>query len=160
MTYKILVINPGSTSTKIAYYEGREQKNVLSISHSSEELAPFAEILDQKDFRRGVVEAAVKEWGVNLDELSAVIARGNVLPHMKGGGYIVEENMVKALEAGLATPHASNLAALIAYGIATPRGIPAYIYDAVTADEFEPLAHVTGFAEVSRDSTEAIDGWP
>jgi butyrate kinase len=152
MAYKVLVINPGSTSTKIAYYEGAEQKNVSSLSHSAEELAPFAEIIDQKDFRAQVITDAVAEWGVNLDDLDAVIGRGNVLPDMKGGGYIVEENMVKALEDGLAIPHASNLAALIAYGIATPRNIPAYIYDSVTADEFEEIAHITGFADIRRAS--------
>ncbi|MDR1271858.1 MAG: butyrate kinase [Clostridiales Family XIII bacterium] len=152
MAYKLLVINPGSTSTKIAYYEDQEQKQVLSLSHSAEELAPFEEVLDQKEFRTKVIEEAVAGWGVSLDELSAVVGRGNVLPNMKGGGYKVEENMVKALEAGLAVPHASNLAALIAYGIANPRNIPAYIYDAVTADEYEDIARVTGFAEVSRES--------
>ena len=99
-----------------------------------------------------LVENVLAEWQVAPDFLSATVGRGNLLPRMTGGGYLVEENMIAALRAGKASPHASNLGALIAYGIAQPLGIPAYIYDSVTADEFDPIAKITGMPGVVRES--------
>jgi butyrate kinase len=152
MSYTILVINPGSTSTKIAIYEDEKQLYLKSIEHKGDEIAKFDDILDQQEYRAEVIRDAVKEWNFNLSNLSAVIGRGNLLPCMKGGGYLVEENMLEALRAGKASPHASNLGALLAYSIARPLGIPAYIYDSVTADEFTELARITGMPGVRRES--------
>jgi butyrate kinase len=152
MAYKLLVINPGSTSTKIAVYDGETQSHLKNIDHSGDDLSKFEDILDQQDYRAQIIRDAVAEWNVNLKELSAVVGRGNMLPRMKGGGYLVEKNMVAAIKAGKASPHASNLGSLIAYSIAEPLGIPAYIYDAVTADEFTEVARVTGMPGIMRES--------
>jgi butyrate kinase len=152
MPYRILVVNTGSTSTKIALYEDDVQTRLKKIEHSAEELSAFDDVLDQKGFRMRVVTNTLAEWGVDAATLSCVMGRGNLLPHMMGGGYLVDENMVSALESGMASPHASNVAALIAYSIAHPVGIPAYIYDSVTADEFIPIAKVTGMPGVERES--------
>jgi butyrate kinase len=152
MVYTILIINPGSTSTKIAIYEDEKQLYLKSIEHKGDEIARFDDILDQQEYRAEVIRDVVKEWNFNLSNLSAVMGRGNLLPHMKGGGYLVEENMLKALREGKASPHASNLGALLAYSIARPLGIPAYIYDSVTADEFTELARITGMPGVRRES--------
>jgi butyrate kinase len=152
MPYRILVINPGSTSTKIAFYEDVVQVRLKKIEHSAEELSVFDDVLDQKEFRMRMVADTLAEWGIDADMLSCVMGRGNLLPNMVGGGYLVDENMVSALESGVASPHVSNVAALIAYSIAHPIGIPAYIYDSVTADEFMPIAKVTGLPGVERGS--------
>ena len=152
MAYKILVINPGSTSTKIALYEDEKQLFLKGITHSGSDLEGFDDILEQQDYRADIIKEAIREWKIDLSALSAVIGRGNLLPHMTGGGYLVEENMVTALKAGLASPHASNLGALIAWSIAQPLGIPAYIYDSVTSDEFTDIAKITGMPGVKRES--------
>ncbi|MDR0519803.1 MAG: butyrate kinase [Clostridiales Family XIII bacterium] len=152
MPFKILVINPGSTSTKIAYYEDDKQVYLKGIDHSAEDLAGFDDIIEQEEYRTKIVRGALGEWGIDPKSLSCVMGRGNMLPHMTGGGYVVEEKMVAALRAGKASPHASNIASLIAYGIANPLGIPAYIYDSVTADEYAPIAKITGIPGVVRES--------
>jgi butyrate kinase len=152
ITYKILVINPGSTSSRVAVFENEKELYFKNIQHNGDELAKFDDILDQREYRADVIRNAVKEWRFDLSELSAVMGRGNLLPRMKGGGYLVEENMLNALRAGKASPHASNLGAPLAYSIAQPLGIPAYIYDAVTADEFIELAKITGMPGIRRES--------
>jgi len=149
--YKILVVNPGSTSTKIALYEDERPLFTKTIDHQAD-LDRFDEILDQLEYRTGLVKQAAAEWQVDLKELSAVVGRGGMLLHMKGGGYLVEEHMIGALKSGKASPHASNLGALIAHEIAQPLGIPAYIYDSVTADELAPIAQITGIPGVKRES--------
>lgn len=152
MGHRILVINPGSTSTKLAYYENGKQMYGVSVNHSNEELSKFADVLEQEAFRAEVVDATLVMWGVDKRELSAVIGRGGLLPHMKAGGYLVEEEMVKALRKGIASPHASNLGGLLAWSVAEPLGIPAYIYDCVTSDEFEEVAKITGLPGIKRES--------
>ncbi|MBN7773275.1 butyrate kinase [Clostridium aminobutyricum] len=149
---KIVAINPGSTSTKVALYE--EDKKVFehTIEHTSEELAEFEELTDQLEFRYQLIESVLKKENVNLNELTAVVGRGGLLPNMGSGGYVVNDAMLDALQTGLASPHASNLGALLAHKMAQPLGIAAYIYDAVTSDEFEEIAKITGMPEVRRQS--------
>ena len=150
--YTILVINPGSTSTKIAVFRDDAKQHSKSISHSPDDLKGFDDVLDQRGYRAGLVGEAMEEWGIDPGSLSCVMGRGNLLPKMKGGGYLVDENMVAALEAGEASPHVSNLAALIAYSIAQPLGIPAFIYDSITTDELLPIAKITGMPGIERES--------
>jgi butyrate kinase len=150
--YRILVINPGSTSTKIALFEGESRIKQKTIDHNAEDIARFDDVLDQLGYRTDLVKETLAEWQVDPAGLSCVMGRGNLLPQIKGGGYIVEENMVAALKAGKASPHVSNIAALIAYDIAHPLGIPSYIYDSVTTDDFQPVAKVTGMPGVKRES--------
>ncbi|QIB68941.1 butyrate kinase [Aminipila butyrica] len=152
MSYKILAINPGSTSTKLALYENEARIFERSLPHTAKELEPFEEILDQFEFRKKLILEALREANVDLQELSAVVGRGGMMPNMKAGGYVANEAMVNTLREGLASPHASNLGALLARDIAAPMGIPAYIYDAVTSDEMEQVARFTGMPEVSRKS--------
>ncbi|MGN0703633.1 MAG: butyrate kinase [Lentihominibacter sp.] len=152
MDYKILVINPGSTSTKVAYFEGGRQLYSESIAHSPDELAPFDDILEQEDFRAGLIQDCMGRWNIAAEQLSAVAGRGGLLPHMKSGGYLVNDAMVEAIRSGKASPHASNLGALLARKIADPLGIPAYIYDCVTSDEFDDIARITGMPDVKRES--------
>lgn len=152
MEHKILVINPGSTSTKVAWFEGERELYGASIDHSSKELDGFSDIIQQEGYRESLIRDCVKGWSVDINQLSAVVGRGGLLPHMKAGGYLVNEAMTRALREGKASPHASNLGALLAERIAKPLGIPAYIYDCVTADEFTDIAKITGMPDVQRES--------
>lgn len=149
---KIVVINPGSTSTKVALYENDKEIFTKSIDHSSAELDKFPDVLSQFAFRADIVKDVLKQNGVESNELAAAIGRGGLLPNMKAGGYLVTKEMKEALLAGLAPAHASNLGALIAAEIADPVGIPSYIYDCVSSDEFDDIAKITGFPEIKKES--------
>jgi butyrate kinase len=150
MAYRILSINPGSTSTKVAVFEDENQLFVTNIEHPAEELDRFDVLLDQFEMRKDYVIKALEKNNITPSTLSAVVGRGGHLPPVKSGGYKVNQKMIEDLKTAL--PHASNLGALIAYSIAEPQGIPAYIYDAVTTDELYDVAKITGIPEVRRQS--------
>lgn len=147
---KILVINPGSTSTKIAVYADETPLFVENIEHSGEELAPYAEIGDQYAFRKDVILEALKKNGVSPEELTAIVSRGGLLPPVKSGAYEVNEDMVWQLRNKPQNNHASNLGGPIAKAIADGLNIKAYVYDPVTVDELIPLVRVTGRPEMQR----------
>lgn len=148
----ILAINPGSTSTKVAIFEGGINKFQKNLDHSSLELRKFNKISDQFDYRKDVIENWLKELGVEPSELVAVVGRGGLLRSMPSGTYLVTEEMEKDLVRGVQGEHASNLGGLIAAAIAKEEGIKAYIVDPVAVDEFEDIARISGLPELPRNS--------
>lgn len=152
MSNLILAINPGSTSTKIAYYEDEKQIFSETIDHDHKELEKFEKITDQFELRKELVLETVAHHNVNINDLSAVVARGGLIVPLKAGGYLVTEDMKNRIINGPVIPHASNLGALIADAIAKPLGIPAYIYDAVSSDEMDDFAKITGLKEIKKES--------
>jgi len=150
MAYTILVVNPGSTTTRTAVYVDSTEKYSATVSHDMQDR--LGDIIDQLDWRKQGVLDALSEWNVPLEGLSCVMGRGGMLPPVNGGGYLVNQAMIDDLTNGRAKPHASNLGALIADAIAKPLGIPAYIYDAVSTDELAPVARITGIPEIVRQS--------
>lgn len=150
MAHKILVINPGSTSTKVAVYQDREQQWVESISHTQEELEPFPDIYSQMDFRADLVKKCCEEHGDQIDSFDATVGRGGLLPPVHTGAYEVDEYMLDCLKNRPQLHHASNLGAPIAYAIAQQAGVKAYIYDAVAVDEMEEIYRITGLKDVFR----------
>jgi len=150
--YKILSINPGSTSTKIALYEDEKEVLTETLRHNDEDLSKFEKVQDQFEFREKIVLDFLERNNYDIKKLDAVVGRGGVLPPVKAGAYIVNDVMVDYLKNRPRVAHASNLAALIAYGISTLVNIPAYIYDSIAVDELEPLAKVTGIPEIERES--------
>ena len=147
---KILVINPGSTSTKLAVYEGMRQEWRYSISHPSAELAAFHHINEQYDYRLRHVREALAEAGIP-SAFDAIIARGGLLKPTPGGVYAINERIKHDLRHA-AMEHASNLAGLIADELAQESGCPAYIADPVVTDELRDIARLTGIPEISRIS--------
>ena len=147
---KILVINPGSTSTKIAMYSGETQLWQENIEHSGEDLAPYKLVYDQLSMRLKLVQDTILQKGDKLEELQAVAARGGLLPPVSAGAYEVNEAMLDVLQHRPVHQHASNLGAGIAFHIAHPLGIKAYIYDPVTVDEMIDLVRITGLKEIKR----------
>ena len=150
--YKILVINPGSTSTKVALFSDEELVFEEKIGHSNEELAVFSKIIDQYGFRKDIILNFLKEKGIDLSTLAAVVGRGGLLRPLPSGTYRVNEKMLEDLRKGKYGEHASNLGGIIAYGIAEEVSIPAYIVDPVVVDEMEPLARISGMPEIPRIS--------
>ena len=152
MAYTILVLNPGSTSTKAAVYEDDRPLLTRSIVHTNRDLAPYPTLNDQLDYRVALVRSWLAQEGFDLSRLSAVVGRGGIIPNIVAGGYVVDEALADCLLHHTVFDHASNLGGLMAREFARPLGIPAYIYDAVTSDELLPEARVTGFKEVTRTS--------
>lgn len=150
--FRILAVNPGSTSTKIAVYEDEKEIFRKTFEHSAEKIEAFDALMDQLPYRTGLITACLKENDIPLDTLSCIVGRGGMLPPVKAGGYLINEAMKTCLIQHPKMIHASNLGALIADEIAKPLSIPAYIYDAVVSDEMLPEAHITGFPEIGRQS--------
>ncbi len=148
----ILSINPGSTSTKIALYRGEAEEFCTTLRHSDEELAPYPNVIDQYDFRKDLILDVLQKQGLELSELNAVVGRGGLFPHVKAGGYRVNQTMKNLVLEDKISPHASNIGCLIADAIAQPLDIPAYVYDCVSSDEMMDVARVTGIPEIVRTS--------
>jgi len=151
-SYRILTINPGSTSTKVALYQDETPLFVEKLHHSPEELARFPHIADQYAFRRDAVLRFLEERGISLDSLDAVVGRGGILRPIPSGTYRVNERMLADLRAPREREHASNLGALIADEIARKAGVPAFIVDPVCVDEFDDIARISGLPEIERKS--------
>ena len=144
MSYRILVINPGSTSTKIGVYEDEQLLFDKTLRHSAEDIAQFKTIAAQKDWRRDLVMRALREQGIDARTLSAVSGRGGLLRPIRGGTYAVNDNMVTDCTIGIQGQHASNLGGLIAREIGDELGIPSYIVDPVVIDEMADVARYAG----------------
>ncbi|MCQ2511840.1 MAG: butyrate kinase [Lachnospiraceae bacterium] len=147
---KILVINPGSTSTKIAVYNDASPEFVESIEHSAEETSMYEDIMDQYEFRKETIERCLKKHEIELSELTAIVSRGGLLPPVSAGAYKINEDMVWQLKNNPQNEHPSNLGAPIAYELSKMLCIPAFVYDGVTVDEMIPLTKITGFKEMRR----------
>lgn len=147
---EILVINPGSTSTKIAWYCDSEKKWGENIEHDPALIKTYAVIYDQLEMRTQLVLNTIAEKGESIEQLAAVISRGGLLGRVKAGAYEVNDVMVDVLKNRPVNHHASNLGAAIALRIARSAGVKAYIYDPVTVDEMTDLVRITGLKEVVR----------
>lgn len=152
MDHKILAINPGSTSTKIALYSNENELYKTNIIHSNKELEQFKQISDQYEMRYNAIMSFLDQNAFDVNELSAVVGRGGLLPPIESGAYEVNDLMIDCLRNRPVFQHASNLGAIIAKAIADKVGIKAYIYDSVSVDELTDIARISGLAEVERKS--------
>jgi len=147
--YRILAVNPGSTSTKVALFADAEQAEGEMLRHGSEELAKFRSIWDQFEFRLALCRRWVKNHAAKLD---AVVGRGGLLRPVAGGTYCVNDQMIADARANLQGEHAANLGCALAKELAQDFGCPAFIVDPVSVDEFEPLARYSGHPLIERRS--------
>ncbi len=150
--YRVLTINPGSTSTKIGLYDEETPVFVTNLCHDASELKQYKRIFEQYGFRRDAVVDALEQNGVGLNTLNAVVGRGGILPPVESGTYVVNDSMFDFLKLPSDREHASNLGAFIAREVADRVDIPAFIVDPVSVDEFEPIARISGMPEVERRS--------
>ncbi len=150
--YRILVINPGSTSTKIAIFENEKEILKETIRHSTEELSPFERITDQYEFRKRVIMDFLKKAGYDIKDFDAFVGRGGLVRPIPSGTYEVDELMLEELKEGKYGEHASNLGALIANELAKEAGVKAYIVDPVVVDEMMEIAKYSGHPDFVRKS--------
>ncbi|MBP2651281.1 MAG: buk2 2 [Firmicutes bacterium] len=149
-SYRILAINPGSTSTKIAVYQNERQLFSETVIHKPDELLHYKLMIDQLAMRQAAIMSSLEEANFLLAGFAAVAGRGGKLPPLKRGAYRINQAMVDFLTYRPIDDHASNLGAIIAYSIAEPLNIPAFIYDAVVVDELEEVARLSGVPEITR----------
>lgn len=152
MNYKILAINPGSTSTKIALYENEKLVFKQSIKHDTKDIQSFEKIIDQFEYREQTILNVLKHEGIDLKDIHAVVGRGGMLKPIESGTYTVSDVMVEDMKAAKRGEHASNLGCVIAKKIGDHYGIPSFIVDPVAVDEMEDIARYTGMPEIKRDS--------
>jgi len=152
MKENILVINPGSTSTKVAIFN-QEGKKIFkeSISHSTEELSQFKSLLEQCPVRKKIILNTLKKKKINSNSLRAIIGRGGVLKALEAGTYEVNNKLINDLK-NSPIEHASNLGGIIAHEIAEEIDVPAYIADPVSVDEFTDIARISGLKGIERKS--------
>lgn len=148
-SHQILVVNTGSTSTKLALFDDDVLADSISFQHSSAELVRFASIWDQFAFRLALCQGWSKE---KVSKASAVAGIGGLLRPVSGGTYLVNERMLADARANLQGEHASNLGCAIAKELADSFGCPAYVVDPVSVDEFDRLARYSGHPLIERRS--------
>ncbi|MCF7936619.1 MAG: butyrate kinase, partial [Synergistales bacterium] len=150
---RILVINPGSTSTKLAYYEGDEERFCETQRYEAQEIAAYGGVAAQEDFRLGEVRRFLEAKGLEARDLDAVVARGGLLKPIPGGTYRVNGAILAELREARRGSHASNLGAPLAARIAEDAGgVPSFIVDPVVVDELMPQARPSGMPEIERIS--------
>ena len=152
MAVKSLIINPGSTSTKIGIFEDETLLFEETLRHSTEEIAQFDSIVDQTDFRRDIILNLLKEKNFDINSLNMVVGRGGMLKPIPGGTYEVSDDLLADLKIGVQGQHASNLGGILAKEIADSIGVPSYIVDPTVVDELDPVSRYSGVPELPRTS--------
>ena len=151
---RVLVINPGSTSTKFGVYTKDGPEFVRTVHHSDEDLAQFHghSVLDQLDYRAGQIKSELQKagYGAGASEFDAIVGRGGLLPPVASGTYLVDEVMIEQLRLARRGEHASNLGAVLAHLFAKEGGVNAYVVDPVSVDEWQDCARMSGSALVQR----------
>lgn len=149
---KVLVINPGATSTKIAVFDEGNEIVRIGLDHSAEELSRFEHVADQMPFRKALILQALHERGLSINDVDAVCGRGGLLKHIPSGTYRVNDRVIEDILHPPYGEHAANLGAYIARELADPVGIPAYFVDPVCVDELIDIARISGLNGAERQS--------
>ena len=152
MSYKILVINPGSTSTKIGVFEDETLLFEETLRHTTEELAGYNLIVEQKDFRKKVILDILAEKNFDIKTLDVCVGRGGMLKPIPGGTYPVSDELLEDLKIGVQGQHASNLGGILAKEIGDQVGVPSFIADPTVVDELMPSSRLSGMPDIPRRS--------
>ena len=152
MAVKSLIINPGSTSTKLGVFEDETLLFEETLRHSTEEIAQYDSIFAQKDFRKNIILSFLKDKGVDVKSFNVIVGRGGMLKPIPGGTYAVTDDLLEDLKVGVQGQHASNLGGILAREIADEIGVPSYIVDPVVVDELMPISRYSGVPELPRKS--------
>lgn len=152
MAIKSLIINPGSTSTKIGVFEDETLLFEETLRHSTEEIASYASIVDQKDFRKQIILDLLAKKDFDIKSLQVIVGRGGMLKPIPSGTYAISDDLLEDLKIGKQGQHASNLGGILAKEIGDLIGVPSYIVDPTVVDELMPIARYSGVPELPRTS--------
>lgn len=151
-TCRLLIINPGSTSTKVAVYDNESLLFNETLRHKAEEIADFKTIYDQLDYRKGLILDVLAKKNIDKTSLNAVVGRGGMLRPVESGTYRINQKMIEDLKVGVSGQHASNLGGILANEIASSLNIPSFIVDPTVVDELDDIARISGMPEIKRVS--------
>jgi len=150
MSQLMLIINPGSTSTKVALFDGNEKKSEETIRHDAKELGAFDNVADQFDFRMKGINSWIESLKLSAGDLKGVVGRGAPLKPLEGGSYEINTELLDAVKTARYSNHASNLGPLIASHLGEKFGVPSLISDPITVDNFTDIARISGVPEIPR----------
>ncbi len=151
--YKLLVINPGGGSTKVAIFENEDEIKSENIKHQPEDLRKFDSTLDQLPYRTELVRKFIKNAGTEITKFDAVVSRGGAFKPLESGTYIINDKLIEdILKGNVQTDHASNLGVLIVHELIKGTGIPGFFVDPVSVDEFDDISRLSGLKELPRKS--------
>ena len=150
---KILIINPGSTSTKVGIYSSGELKVNVSVKHADEELRKFPTIWDQYDFRKEAIFEVLKENHTSIEEIDAIACRGGNVRPLPGGTYRVCPKMIEDMKSGIYGGHPINVGGLVAYDLGNRYNIPVFTADPPMTDELCTSARYSGIPQIARQSS-------
>lgn len=149
-TFRVLAINPGSTSTKVAVYDNEEKKMEETVKHPLDMIERCGSVYNQKDMRRDVIFEALARQNIDVKSLDAVVGRGGLLRPIESGTYKINQRMLDDLKTEEAAVHASSLGAIIAEEIGREAGAPSYVVDPIVVDEIDRCARLTGLPGVEK----------
>lgn len=150
MSDYMLIINPGSTSTKMALFDGGIKVTDATVRHDPNELAAFDNVADQFAYRMQAIDEWIGKLPMDGKKFSAVVGRGAPLKPLEGGSYTISQQMLEDLKTRKYSNHASNLGAIIAYGLGQRFKAPSLISDPITVDNFTDIARISGVPEIER----------
>jgi len=150
MSQDMLIINPGSTSTKTALFDGQQRITEESVRHDAKELARFDNVADQFDYRMEGINRWIEALDLKEGQIKAVVGRGAPLRPLEGGSYTISEQMLEDVRTARYSNHASNLGAIMAHHLAQRFGVPSLISDPITVDNFTEVARLSGVPEIKR----------
>lgn len=151
-SYNILVLNIGSTTTKVAFFENDLIKVKEIIGYEPNQVGLLMHYMEQLDLRREGIVEFLKKHLIELDKLDMIVSRGGLTAPLSSGVYLINEEMCDDLHSGKYGQHPTNLGPLIAHGLANQAGIQAVIVDSPSTDEYQPLARISGIPEIERKS--------
>jgi butyrate kinase len=152
MSFRVLCINPGSTSTRVAAFLDDKEIFIENVMHEPEEIAVFNKVQDQLDYRYKLIASMLENKSINLKEYDAIIGRGGSIPFKIGGVFKISEKMLDECRSGKYADHPSNLGCQLAKIFADTYGLPCFVVDPPLLDEFDDVAYISGYSEIRRQS--------
>ncbi len=149
---RILVINPGGTSTKISVFEDKTEVFKKNISHTQADLNDFKTVFDQYGYRKELILNTLKENNFPIETFNCVVGRGGLMKPIAGGTYTVNDSMIEDLRNAINGEHASNLGSVLAKNIGDEINAPSFVVDPVSVDEFQGISRITGLADIEKAS--------
>lgn len=149
---RILVINPGGTSTKISVFEDKKEVFKKNLSHTQADLNDFKTVFDQYSYRKELIIHTLEENNFPIETFNSVVGRGGLMKAIAGGTYAINEIMIEDLRNAINGEHASNLGSVLAKNIGDEINVPSFVVDPVSVDEFQDISRITGISDIDKAS--------
>ncbi len=149
---RVLAINPGGTSTKISVFDDKNEILKKSIVHTRDDLKPYRKVFDEYEYRKILILDVLCKEKIELKSIDATVGRGGLMKPIEGGTYRVNDKMIDDLRNEVNGEHASNLGSVLAKNIGDEIGVPSFVVDPVSVDEFDEVSRITGISDIEKAS--------